>query len=48
MLFRSDAKFRALMPASGMGDQAIEAALARIRDLRGLDDVSRLVGLIRP
>ena len=42
-----DAKYRALVPASGLETQAIEDSLALIHDFRGVTDVPRLTGLLR-
>ena len=42
-----DAKYRALVPASGLGEQAMEDSLALIHDFRRLEDVSRLTHLLR-
>ncbi len=42
-----DAKYRALMPASGLGQHQIEASLALIHDLRSVANVSELIGLLR-
>ena len=42
-----DAKYRTLMPASGLGGAAIEASLAAVHDIRRAANVSALVGLLR-
>jgi len=42
-----DAKYRTLVPASGLPTQAIEASLALIHDFRQLTDISALTGLLR-
>jgi 2-methylcitrate dehydratase PrpD len=42
-----DAKYRTLVPASGLPAQAIEASLAVIHDFRQVTDVSALTGLLR-
>lgn len=42
-----DAKYRALMPASGLGSAAIEASLSALRGVRGATDVSGLIGILR-
>ena len=42
-----DAKFRALVPASGLPEGRIEPMLALIRDFRRQGDVSGLIGLLR-
>lgn len=42
-----DSKFRALMPASGLAPNRIEASLALIRDLRRAADVGTLIGSLR-
>jgi 2-methylcitrate dehydratase PrpD len=42
-----DAKYRALLPASGLPEQEIEMSLTLIHDMRHLTDVSRLTGLLR-
>ena len=42
-----DAKYRTLMPASGLGGAAIEASLAAVHDVRRAANVSALVGLLR-
>jgi 2-methylcitrate dehydratase PrpD len=42
-----DAKYRALVPASGLGSAAIEASLAAIHDMRRAANVSDLIGLLR-
>ncbi len=42
-----EAKFRALMPASGLGTAAIEAAWRAARDLRAAPDTSALIAAIR-
>ena len=42
-----DAKFRALVPASGLPEREIEGSLALIHDFRHLTDVSRLMNLLR-
>jgi 2-methylcitrate dehydratase PrpD len=41
-----DAKYRALMPASGLNEQAIEASLAVIHDFQNIKAVSALVDLL--
>ena len=43
-----DAKFRVLMPLSGLGADRIERALAVIHDFRRLDGTGPLVDLLRP
>ena len=40
-----DAKYRALVPHSGLSGQAVDESLAMIHELRRLSDVKRLVGL---
>jgi 2-methylcitrate dehydratase PrpD len=42
-----DAKYRALMPASGLGLHETEAALALIHDFRSVGNVAELIGLLR-
>ena len=42
-----DAKYRALMPASGMAAPAIEASLRAIRGIRGSANVAELIGFLR-
>ena len=42
-----DAKYRALVPASGLPSQSIEASLALIHDFRQVTDVSALTALLR-
>jgi hypothetical protein len=42
-----DAKYRTLVPESGLAAPAIEASLALIHDFRMLSDVSALTGLLR-
>jgi 2-methylcitrate dehydratase PrpD len=42
-----DAKYRALVPASGLPGEAIEASLAVIHDFRRVMDVASLTGLLR-
>jgi 2-methylcitrate dehydratase PrpD len=42
-----DAKYRALMPASGLGQQQIEASLALIHDFASVGNVAELIGLVR-
>jgi hypothetical protein len=42
-----DAKYRALVPASGLGSAAIEASLAAVHGIRGAANVFDLVGLLR-
>jgi 2-methylcitrate dehydratase PrpD len=42
-----DAKYRSLVPASGMHEREIEASLALIHDLGRIADVSTLAGLLR-
>jgi 2-methylcitrate dehydratase PrpD len=42
-----DAKYRALVPASGLSGDKIEASLAMIHDFDRLTDVSDLIGLLR-
>jgi 2-methylcitrate dehydratase PrpD len=42
-----DAKYRTLMPASGLPAAAIEASLALIHDFRQVRDVAALTGLLR-
>jgi 2-methylcitrate dehydratase PrpD len=42
-----DAKYRALMPASGLNEQAIEASLAVIHDFQNIKAVSSLLDLLR-
>jgi 2-methylcitrate dehydratase PrpD len=42
-----DAKYRTLVPAAGLPEQAIEASLALIHDFRHLKNVSALTGLLR-
>lgn len=42
-----EAKYRALMPASGLGSAAIVASLTAARGLRGAANVSGLIGLLR-
>jgi 2-methylcitrate dehydratase PrpD len=43
-----DAKFRALVPASGLPADRIEPMLALIRDFRRQPDANRLIQLLRP
>ena len=43
-----DAKFRALVPASGLPETRIAPLLDLIHDFRRQPDVSRLIGLLRP
>lgn len=43
-----DAKFRALMPLSGLGAEGVEAALGVIHDFRGLAGVAPLTDRLRP
>jgi 2-methylcitrate dehydratase PrpD len=43
-----DAKFRALMPLSGLPEDRLAPLFDLIRDFRNQPDVSRLVGLLRP
>jgi 2-methylcitrate dehydratase PrpD len=43
-----DAKFRALMPLSGLPETRLAPLLDLIRDFRRQPDVSRLIGLLRP
>ncbi|MGE5268574.1 MAG: MmgE/PrpD family protein [Thiohalocapsa sp.] len=43
-----DAKFRALMPLSGLPAERIERSLGLIHDFRRLDGVGALTGLLRP
>ena len=43
-----DAKFRALMPLSGLAADRIEACLGVIHDFRRIDGVGALTGLLRP
>jgi hypothetical protein len=42
-----DAKYRTLVPASGLPARAIEASLALIHDFRQVTDITRLTGLLR-
>jgi 2-methylcitrate dehydratase PrpD len=42
-----DAKYRTLVPASGLSVDAIEASLALIHDFRAVKDVAALSGLLR-
>ena len=42
-----DAKYRALVPASGLGSAAIEASLAAVHEVRQAANVSALIGLLR-
>jgi 2-methylcitrate dehydratase PrpD len=42
-----DAKYRALMPASGLNEAAIEATLAVIHDFQNIKSVSSLLDLLR-
>ena len=42
-----EAKYRTLMPASGLGSAAIEASLTAARNLRQATDVSGLITLLR-
>ena len=42
-----DAKYRALMPASGLGEAAIDTSLRAIHDVRRSPNVSELIGLLR-
>jgi 2-methylcitrate dehydratase PrpD len=42
-----DAKYRTLVPASGLPERAIEASLAVIHDFRRTKTVSALTGLLR-
>ena len=42
-----DAKYRTLMPASGLPAAEIEQSLGLIHDFRGLADISRLTSLLR-
>jgi 2-methylcitrate dehydratase PrpD len=42
-----DAKYRALVPASGLPGEAIEASLAVVHDFRRVLDVASLTGLLR-
>jgi 2-methylcitrate dehydratase PrpD len=42
-----DAKYRALMPASGLSDTVIEASLAAVKDVRRAANVSELLTLLR-
>ena len=42
-----NAKYRTLVPASGLPDAKIEASLAAIHDFRELDNVSRLIDMLR-
>jgi 2-methylcitrate dehydratase PrpD len=42
-----DAKYRTLVPTSGLSAQAIEASLALIHDFRRATNVSGLIGLLR-
>jgi 2-methylcitrate dehydratase PrpD len=42
-----DAKYRTLMPASGLPEREIELSLTLIHDLRKVADVSRLTNLLR-
>jgi 2-methylcitrate dehydratase PrpD len=42
-----DTKYRTLVPAAGLPEQAIEASLAIIHDFRHVQDVSALTGLLR-
>jgi len=43
-----DAKYRSLMPHSGLSGEQIEASLAVIHDFRGLKDVAEFVDLLKP
>ena len=43
-----DAKFRALMPHSGLPDRQVEASLAVIHDFRRVKNVSALTSLLQP
>ena len=42
-----DAKYRALVPASGLGTDAIEASLQVLHDFRSVTDVTRFLTLLR-
>jgi hypothetical protein len=42
-----DAKYRSLMPVSGLPEREIELSLTLIHDFRNLTDVSRLTSLLR-
>jgi 2-methylcitrate dehydratase PrpD len=42
-----DAKYRTLMPASGLPEREIELSLTLIHDFRNLTDISRLTSLLR-
>jgi 2-methylcitrate dehydratase PrpD len=42
-----DAKYRALVPASGLPTRGIESSLSVIHDFRNIADLSRLTGLLR-
>jgi 2-methylcitrate dehydratase PrpD len=42
-----DAKYRTLMPASGLPEREIELSLTLIHDFRNLSDVARLTNLLR-
>ena len=44
---KHDAKFRALMPYSGLPADRIEVLLPLIHNFRNLDNVSELIGLLR-
>jgi hypothetical protein len=43
-----DAKYRILMPNSGLAPAHIEESLALIHDFRNVADVARLTNLLRP
>jgi 2-methylcitrate dehydratase PrpD len=43
-----DSKYRVLMPASGLGTEALESALTLIHDFRHLSDLSPLMDALRP
>jgi 2-methylcitrate dehydratase PrpD len=42
-----DAKYRTLVPLAGVPKQQIEASLATIHDFRDVDQVSKLIDLLR-
>ena len=42
-----DTKYRMLLPSAGVPDRQIEASLALINEFRDVDDVSKLIGLLR-
>jgi hypothetical protein len=42
-----DSKYRALLPASGLSDEAIDASLGVLHDFRRVPNASVLTGLLR-